>query len=285
MASFGRYQTVREIHRSGFTVLYSGRTATSSEAKYAIKVFQPFTLLLETEQAKIETDLFLNSAQIQQKTSVIGAQYWAPIHQCDSIPDGAFYVTDKYDRSLQQLIDTNITLTPQTFHKIIESIVKGLIELKKACGRPHGNLKAGNILIAGTGDMSHTKIVLSDPLPDEHIDTEVHWDDDLREVAEFIYQLVIHRPSPNVDGWQVPDSKEWTKLGKQAQEWRNLCNRLLVSHMKPGTMSLDILIRELARIAKIKPVLSTRRLIIASVLVVIAVAAAIWLIPVIFPVL
>jgi formylglycine-generating enzyme required for sulfatase activity len=283
MASFDPYQTVREIHRSGFTVIYSGRTTASSEAKYAIKVFQPSALLLETEQAKIETDLFLNSAQIQQKTSASGAQYWAPIHKCDSIPDGAFYVTDKYDRSLQQLIDTNITLTPQAFHKIIESIVKGLIELKQACGRPHGNLKTTNILIAGKGDISQTKIVLSDPLPDEHIDTEVHWDVDLREIAEFIYQLVIHRPLPNVDGWQAPDSKEWTKLGKQAQEWRNLCNRLLVSHMKPGTMSLDILIRELDRIQKIKPVLSTRRLIIAAVLVVIAVVTLFCLKPIIFP--
>ncbi len=277
MASFGRYQTVREIHRSGFTVLYSGRTAASPEAKYAIKVFQPSSLLLETEQVKNQSDLFLNSARVQQKTSVSGAQYWAPIHKCDLIPDGAFYATDKYDRSLQQLIDTNIKLTAQALNKIIESVAKGLVELKKACGRPHGNLKATNILIAGEGDISQTTIVLSDPLPDEHIDTAVHWDGDLRDIAEFIYQLVMHRPSPAIDSWQAPDSKEWAKLGKQAQEWRNLCNRLLVSHMKPGTMTVEILIRELARLKKIKPVLSTRRLLVAIGFVVIVGAAIIFL--------
>ena len=130
--------------------------------------------------------------------------------QFGSIPNGAFYATDKYDRSLQQLLDVHITLSSQSLLKIIESVAKGLIELKKACGRPHGNLKATNILIDGEGDITQTRILLSDPLPGELIDTSLHWDSDLREIAEFIYQLVVHRPSPNVDGWQAPDSERET---------------------------------------------------------------------------
>lgn len=273
MTSFGRYETVHELHHSGFTTLYSGRAAADPVEKFAIKVFQPSTLLLETEQAKTESDLFLNSAHVQQKTAAGGAQYWAPIYECGSIPDGAFYATDKYDRSLQQLIDVRVALTAQALREIVESVAKGLVELKQACGRPHGNLKTTNILIAGEGDISQTTIVLSDPLPDEHIDTAVHWDSDLRDIAEFIYQLVIHRPTPNVDGWQVPDSKEWAKLGKQAKDWRNLCNRLLNAHMKPSTMTVETLIEELARLKKIKPVLSFCRLLIAAGLIVIAGAA------------
>ncbi|MCK4543707.1 MAG: hypothetical protein KAU17_15860, partial [Spirochaetales bacterium] len=130
-------------------------------------------------------------------------------------------------------------------------------------------------------------IVLSDPLPDEHIDTEVHWDSDLREIAEFIYQLVMHRPSPAVDGWQVPDSKEWAKLGKLAKDWRNLCNRLLNASLKPGMVTIETLIEELARLKKIKPVFSRRRLLIAIGLVVIAGAAILGIKPdiwkIIFP--
>ena len=101
MTSFGRYETVRELHHSGFTVLYSGRAAADPAEKFAIKVFQPSTLLLEAEQVKTESELFLNSANVQQKTAASGAQYWAPIYECGSIPDGAFYATDKYDHSLQ----------------------------------------------------------------------------------------------------------------------------------------------------------------------------------------
>jgi hypothetical protein len=273
MTSFGRYETVHELHHSGFTTLYSGRFAADPVEKFAIKVFQPSTLLLETEQAKTESDLFLSSAHVQQKAAAGGAQYWAPIYECGSIPDGAFYITDKYDRSLQQLIDVRVALTAQALCGIVESVAKGLVELKQTCRRPHGNLKTTNILIAGEGDISQTTIVLSDPLPDEHIDKTVHWNSDLRDIAEFIYQLVIHRPTPNVDGWQVPDSKEWAKLGKQAKDWRNLCNRLLNAHMKPSLMTVETLIEELARLKKIKPVISPRRLLIAAGLVVIAGAA------------
>jgi len=270
MTSFGRYETVRELHHSGFTVLYSGRAKADSKAKFAIKVFQPSTFLLETEQVQTESDLFLNSAHIQQKAAAGGAEHWAPIHECNSIPGGAFYITDQYDRSLQQLIDVRIKLSAQALRKIIESVTQGLIELKQTCGRPHGNLKANNILISGEGDLSQTSIVLSDPLPDEHIDTEVHWDTDLRAIAELIYQLIVHRPTPAIGGWQITESKEWSKLGKQANDWINLCNRLLNAHMKPGTITIETLVDELARLEKIKPVLSFRRLIIAIGLIVIA---------------
>jgi len=279
MTSFGRFETVQELHHSGFTVLYSGRTAADPAEKFAIKVFQPSTLLLEAEQVKTESELFLNSAHVQQKTAASGAQYWAPIYECGSIPNGAFYATDKYDHSLQQLIDVRVALTAQALREIVESVAKGLVELKQECGRPHGNLKATNILIVGEGDISQTTIALSDPLPDEHIDKAVHWDSDLRDIAEFIYQLVIHRPTPNVDGWQVPDSKEWAKLGKQSKDWRNLCNRLLNVHIKPGTMTIEMLIEELARLKKIKPVFSARRLLIAAGLIVIAGVAVLYFIP------
>ncbi len=273
MTRFGRYETVRELHHSGFTVLYSGRAKADSQAKFAIKVFQPSTFLLETEQVQAESDLFLNSARVQQKTAAGGAEHWAPIHECNSIPDGAFYTTDQYDRSLQQLIDVRIKLSAQALREIIESVAKGLVELKQACKRPHGNLKATNILIVGEGDISQTSIVLSDPLPDEHIDTKVHWDADLRNIAELIYQLIMHRPTPTIGGWQITDSKEWGKLGKQANDWINLCNRLLNAHMKPGTITIDTLLEELARLKKIKPVLSFRRLIIAIGLIVITSAS------------
>jgi len=279
MTSFGRYETARELHHSGFTVLYSGRAAADPAEKFAIKVFQPSTFLLEAEQVKTESELFLSSARVQQKTAAGGAQYWAPIYECGSIPDGAFYVTDKYDHSLQQLIDVRVALTAQALCEIVESVAKGLVELKQECGRPHGNLKATNILIAGEGDISQAKIALSDPLPDEHIDTAVHWDSDLRDIAEFIYQLIIHRPSPAVDGWQVPDTKEWAKLGKLAKDWRNLCNRLLNAHIKPGSMTVETLIEELARLKKIKPVLSLRLLLIAAGFIVIAGVAVLIIIP------
>jgi formylglycine-generating enzyme required for sulfatase activity len=275
MPSFGRYKTVRELYRIGFVVLYSGRAEDSPEEKFAIKAFQPSALLLEKERAKAESDLFLSSASVQQKVSASGAQHWAPIFEQGLSPDGAFYVTNKYDHSLQQLIDGRVKLTAQTLHAIIESAAKGLIELKQACSRPHGNLKAANVLITGAADFSQTKVVLTDPLPDEYIDTEVHWDTDLRAIAEFIYQFVMHRPSPVSSGWQVPETEEWARLGKQANDWRNLCNRLLNACTKPGAMTVETLLEELAKLKAAKPV-PTHRYIIAAGLIVTVSTFILW---------
>lgn len=268
MARFGRFETVGELNRTGLTVVYSGRELGSIEEKFALKVFQPPPFILGEDEASTESHRFLNRAGIQQKVTASGARYWAPVYDCGETPDGAYYTTDKYDRSLQQLIDGRIKLTDQVLHKIIESIINGLLELKQSCERPHGNLKASNILIAGTGDISQTSFVLSDPLSDEQIDSEADQDNDLRTIARLIYALITHRPAPNVDGWQVPDSKEWVTLGKQADSWRNLCNLLLSAPAQPGTITLEAVIEKLTALKQTKPVLSSRRLIAAGLVVI-----------------
>ena len=265
MSSFGRFESVHELHRTGVAVIYSGRQATGPEEKFALKVFQPSASILGEDLLKSETDLFLKGAQIQQKVSAGGAQHWASAYEYGSIPDGAFYVTDKYDRSLQQLIDGRIRISSPVLHAIVESIMKGLIELKEECGRPHGNLKATNVLMAGTGEISQTRIVLSDPSSDEQFDSQGHWDEDLRAIARFIYELVTHRPIPAVDGWQVPDSPEWAKLGKQADSWRSLCNLLLSASVKSDTITIEKVSEELEKLRVVKKLLSPRRLIAAGI--------------------
>ncbi|NIP27284.1 MAG: SUMF1/EgtB/PvdO family nonheme iron enzyme [Phycisphaerae bacterium] len=273
MATFGRFETVREIHRTGYTTVYTGRAPDSDVEKFAIKVFQPSALLLETGQAKTEIDLFLKSIEPQQKAAAGGAQHWAPVHQHGSTTGGAFYVTDKYEHSLQQMIDIRLKLSSKVLSVIVESVARGLMELKESCRRPHGNLKATNVLISGTEDISQGKIVLSDPLPEELIDTEVHWDNDLRVIAELIYQLVVHRQSPRVEGWQAPETKEWRSLGRNAASWRNLCNRLLNASAKPGTITIETVLEELAQLKTAEPLLSPRRLIAAALIVVVCVVA------------
>ncbi len=276
MATFGRFETVREIHRMGYVVVYSGRASESTADKHAIKVFQPPVLLLEEGQAETEIDLFLKSAGVQEGVAAGGAQHWAPVAERGTTSEGAFYVTDRYDHSLQQLVDVRLKLSSEALGVIIKAVAEGLLELKKARGRPHGNLKATNVLIGGTGDISERHIVLCDPLPDEYVDAEAHWDTDLLAVAEFIYQLAAHRSPPNVDGWQAPDSKEWHRFGRQGTYWRKLCNRLFAVATKPGTMTLEALADDLAQLEKMRPVRSYRRLVAAGVMIVAAAAVALF---------
>ena len=277
MASFGRFESVRELHRTGFTVVYSGRDAASPEEKFALKVFQPSSMILGEDQVKTESRRFLDSAGIQQKVVDGGARHWAPIHESGANPEGTFYITDKYDRSLQQLIDGRIQVSTQVLNTIIKSIVKGLIELKEKCGRPHGNLKATNVLIVGTGEISQTRIVLSDPLSDEQIDKKVHWDSDLRAIGEFIYELITHRPTPSMRGWQVPDSEGWSTLVKQAKSWKNLCNILLGAGIKPGTPPIETVATILEEIEKAKPALSYKWIIAGGLVLIVCIAALVVL--------
>ena len=259
MARFGRFESVRELHRTGLTIVYTGREAGHSEEKYALKVLQPSSFFLTEDIVQTDSDRFLDSARLQQKLGQ--SQFWAPVYDSGSTPDGTFYATDRYDRSLQQLIEGKIRLSGSLLHTIVESITKGLTELKEKYGRPHGNLKATNVLIAGTGDTAQTKIVLTDPSPEESIDNEAEWNRDLRAIAQFIYELITHRPTPNVEGWQVPDSAEWTRLGRQAEDWRNLCNLLLSASVKSGTITIETISEELEKLREVKSLLSTRRLI------------------------
>lgn len=273
MTRFGRYVTVHELRRTGLTVVYSGRDDKSPDEKFAIKVLEPSVLFADKEREKIGSNQFLNSARLQQKVVAGGSQHWAPIHEYGLSPGGTFYVTDKYERSLQELIDGHIELGAKGLHAIIEPIAEGLIELKKAYKRPHGNLKATNVLI--TGDSSEMKVALSDPLPDESIDAKVHWHDDLRAIGELIYQLVVHRPAPSLDSARIPDSKEWAGLKRQAGAWRDLCVRLLAVRIRPEAITLESLVEELTELGKSKPVLSRRRLAALSLLFIIAIAVVI----------
>jgi len=250
MAKFGRFESIREISRMGYVTIHSGRMPGDSTGPFVIKVFQPPALLLEEEQARTEIDLFLKSADAQQTVAAGGAQHWAPIHEYGRTPEGAFYVTDKYEHALQQFIDVRLKLDGETLGIIVGAVAEGLIELKDSCGRPHGNLTAANVLIGGTGDVSERTIVLCDPLPDERIDATVHCDTDLLAVAALIYQLVVHRPPPNVANWEAPDSEEWHGLGKQASSWRNLCNQLFSAAAKPNTITLATLTEGLAELKK-----------------------------------
>jgi len=264
MARFGHYVTVHELRRTGLTAVYSGHDDRNPEDNFAIKVLEPSVLFEDKEREKIGANQFLNSARLQQKLFARGSQHWAQIYKYGSSPDGTFYVTDRYERSLQEMIDGHVAPSQKILHVIIRSITEGLIELKKAYKRPHGNLKATNVLI--TGDFSEMKVALSDPLPDESIDAKVHWYADLKAIGELIYQLVVHRPAPSLAGTRISDSKEWVGLKRQKDAWRHLCERLLAVSFRPDAITLESLVEELTELGKSKPVFSLNKFAVLSII-------------------
>ena len=58
----------------------------------------------------------------------------------------------------------------------------------------------------------------------------------------------MHRPTSPLMGWQNPASNDWKRLGPKGDNWRLLCNKLLLVDVSPDTISLEALSKELARL-------------------------------------
>jgi hypothetical protein len=248
MAKFGQYEIDRPLYRTGFNAIYLWQSDTRGFHRRVIKAYQPPEGAPD-ERPAVRSAVFLDSAAIQQKVAGEDARYWAPIHESGASPEGSFYVTDYYDLSAQQLIDGRVNLSAAGLCRIVESVVRGLLALKHACGRPHGNLKFTNILIARGGALTKERIVLSDPCPSSQLDEDTHAKMDLRQIGTLIHQLVTHRNPPLVAGYRAPDSQEWQKLGRHADAWRAVCNRLLTMDVEGEPISLEELVAKLPGVA------------------------------------
>ena len=270
MARFGRYDSVSELRTEGLNTIYIGRSAAEPGQDFAIKVFRPSVEIMGERQAERQVRLFLDKAAVQKKVASAGAQFWAPVYDLGSTSQGAFYVTDKYDRSAQQYVDGQAKLTPKALYNIVTSVVGGLIELKRTCGRPHGNLKPSNVLLRELRGRSQPQVALCDPAPP---DSGTSWTGDLRAVAGLIYQLVTHYPVPTADHWQIDKTEHWQYLGKQADGWIDLCNRLISATLRPAEITLEDLAEELPSLKPPSIAAARRPLIIAAALAAVIIPA------------
>ncbi len=250
MPRFGQYETDRLLYRTGFNVVYLCQPGGKGSGRCVVKAYQPSMRAPAEKLAATPTDPFLDSAGVQQQVARAEAKYWAPVHESGVSPDGMFYVTDRYDVSAQQLIDGRVNLGVVGLGRVVESVARGLLALKRVCGRPHGNLKFTNILIARRGALAPERIVLSDPCPGSQLDVDTHARMDLQQLGTLIHQLVMHRNPPVVAGYQAPDAPEWQRLGRQASAWRDLCNRLLTMDAGAEPVALEELIASLPGVAR-----------------------------------
>ena len=264
MATFGRYEADRPLDRTSFSTIYLLRSTEAGGRQRVIKAQNASVGMHEEALEAAQRQAFLDSAAVQQTVARFEAKSWAPIHEFGTASSGPFYVTDRFDFSLQWLIDGHVKLGAAGIHNIANSIVRGLLALRQGCRRPHGNLKSTNILIAGRRDMSRATVVLCDPLPDCHLDPAAHAKADLRRLGEILHQVVVHGSVPPIAGYQAPPSEHWRKLGRQSEAWRQMCNRLLQVSVESAPVTLEDLAKQLATLA---PRRSRRALLIAPIVV------------------
>lgn len=249
MPLYGQFETVRVLSRGAVATIETARRVDGTGGDdYVVKVFRPFAFATD-EDAERQLQLFLEQAEAQRAVASITGAHWAPVHELGKRADAAFFVTDRFDVHASQLIHGRAKLNESNLFEILSGAAKGLLELQRAAGRPHGNLKPTNVLIRMGRRGGSARAVLSDPLPTSRIDHDRDAALDRHALGELLYGLVTHRRYPGPAAWPIESDKSWLAIGRHAGQWCDLCNALLASpDASEEPLSLEELVDRLERL-------------------------------------
>src|ERR1043166_7376304 len=154
MASFGSFETEREIYSGPLYTVYSARKAGDPRTEYAVKVFSLHHAAFDTESAAqldpLLTDLERSCSDriATQQQAAAGSKYVAPVLETGKDDRGVWYATYFYPRSVNRIISGRVALNRDDFEHILRSIAHGALDLKRICGRSHGEILPSNVQIS-----------------------------------------------------------------------------------------------------------------------------------------
>ena len=272
MPVFGDFETVGEPvatteDRSHVATVWRARkTGVDDGRSYAVKSYAPRR---QTQAAASEEELerdgglrFAEGIKDLRKASLQGGRCLMEIHDLGITPEGVWYVSDFYPRTLERFIALRGRVDAEGLRHIVGSVIVGCLALKRARGFSHGNLKTRNVFLVGAPRaLRKTALQLGDPYPAggeqlSHLeagDRKVVGDllkqtveaQDLHAIGELILQLVEGRVIQRDDiNYPVRESDAWNVLGKDAVRWREWCNRLLDPSLSLERLNLETLARE-----------------------------------------
>lgn len=253
MAVYGQYETVTELGRSASTSVSRARPADGgwdlgfddlgTDANFALKAFH----VRNAEDAGgIESKRFLERVRCQKKMVDSGAKHWAPIIESGNAGADAYYVTPYYPRTAHRLAHSPTGIDAATLYAVIHGTLQGLLELRRTGSRPHGNIKSTNLLIKGPvrSPVTSDDILLTDPALEDDA-TIAGEAEDLYNLGEVIYELVLGERFAGQQTWPIFQSPHWARLGKQGDRWLGLCNHLLSPRAAENWLRVDDILDEL----------------------------------------
>jgi hypothetical protein len=253
MASFGSFETGREIYSGAAYTVYGAKKSGDPKTEYAVKVFH--IRVDDTSAGDLDTllrDLERSCADriaVQQKTAAQSA-FIAPVVETGQDERGVWYATYFYPFSVNRLILGKVNLKGPDLEQIIRAIVKGALDLKRVCGRVHGDISPSAVHISRTTDITRASIVLSDPLPGGESQAANFELSDLRAIGRIFLQLVLRREITREEDFHLlaqDFSPQWTEVfGDDAKARWTLCKRLLDPQLSVDQFNLEQLDAELA---------------------------------------
>ena len=286
MASFGSFETDREVYSGPTYTVYSARKPGETGAEYAIKVFSLHQIGLDEESAAdlgpLLGDLersIVERIGVQQRAAA-ASEFICPVFETGQDERGVWYATGYYPRSVNKIISGRVALSRDALHHIIRAIVQGAIDLKQNCGRSHGDIQASVVQISRSEKLVEAKVMLSDPLPGDQAESDRYELSDLQAIGRTLLQLVLQREIGQRESaaliLPILSSAQWTQLfGKEADTWLSLCNELLDPNLSLEHLRLEQLA---ARLDALQPKsgVSPRLLIATGGIVIILGALAFW---------
>ena len=314
MPTFGDYETIGEPiesreEKAHFTRVWQARKINAKDGRlYAVKCYIPRRrqraegeggAALE-EHGSLE---FLEGVKQIKKAAAAGPKCLTPIHDFGLTPtgDGAWYVTDFYGdaapilpRTLRSFITRGGRVDGAALRHAIHDVALGCLTLQRSRGYSHGNLKPSNVFRAGKpGSLRKTPLLLGDAFPvaplllaQQDAQSKLEVDSllketmeahDLRAIGELMLQLVEVRLLKQEGDYDYPvtPSPAWSRLGKDGERWRDLCNRLLDPNLSLERMNFELLEKEVrpGLVSKCVPLAAG-----AAVLLCLVVAGILWLV-------
>jgi hypothetical protein len=281
MATFGSFESDRENYSGPAYTVYTARKPGDAQTDYAIKVFYIRRIAIEAEPAA-DLDQLLSDIErscveriaLQQQASS-RSQFISPVFETGQDQRGVWYVTRFYPRSVNKIITGRVALSRDALHHIIHAVAQGALDIKRACGRSHGDIQPSNIQISRSERLVEAEVVLSDLLPGGQSEAARYELSDLHAIGRILLQLVLRREISTEEMLILPMliSSEWKRLfGKDAEEWLRLCNRLLDPNLSIDDYSLETLVEKLDLIKSKPPVSRKVVLSAAAVLLVLGMA-------------
>src|SRR6266498_228496 len=286
MPAYGPYECTREIASGHGSVVFSAHKAGETKDQYAVKVFALDPFIGGDEEARSELDPlaaefyrnFTSSVELQKRAAEV-SRHVAPIFEVGQEPRSAWYVTKLYPSTVHKNLEGRIALSKEWFFHIIHSVTSGALDLKRSCGRSHGEILPSNILISASEKVRDAQVVLSDPLPGGASEAARYEAADLKAIGQIIFQLVRHREIEDASDHSILPllpSAEWTTIfGKDTAAWLSLCNRLLDPNLSLDSYNLEKLQADLGKLQP-KPPVTGRVLALAAVGILLASLAMVY---------